>query len=176
MDLMCVSQSSIYALYVSYFIAFGLGGFLSFPIMDKISRRQAFFIFGTLHILAQVMIIFLPFYWARFVGFTLMGLMCAKNSLCFTWLFELVDMRKKSIVSSAVNSLDFAIVIIAGIYYKFASREWAPLILAFFWTCVCCFVLTGVLCPESPKWLLLQGRNREAIESLNYIAKFNGCK
>ena len=29
------------------------------------------------------------------------------------------------------------------------------------------------ICPESPKWLLLQGRQKEAIRVLNYIAKFN---
>lgn len=28
--------------------------------------------------------------------------------------------------------------------------------------------------PESPSWLLAQGRNNEAIDSFNAIAKFNG--
>ena len=29
------------------------------------------------------------------------------------------------------------------------------------------------VCPESPRWLLYNNRQDEAIEALNYIAKFN---
>ena len=35
-------------------------------------------------------------------------------------------------------------------------------------------VLYLFLVPESPCWLLNNGQRQEAIESLNYIAKFNG--
>lgn len=30
------------------------------------------------------------------------------------------------------------------------------------------------ICPESPRWLLYNGRVDEAIEAINYMAKFNG--
>ena len=37
-------------------------------------------------------------------------------------------------------------------------------------------MLITALCPESPKWLLLQGQTKEAIDALNYIAWFNRSK
>ena len=176
MGLICTPLTKLNLFYISYFIGYGLGGLFSFPIMDKISRRSANLIFGSSHVLAQAIIIFLPNYSARLLGYTLMGLMCAKNSVCFTWLFELVNKDHKSYASCAVSMLEFATGIIGGAYFLFVSRDWAPLVKVWFYIALACFVLLSTFCPESPKWLLLQGRVKEAIDSLNYIAKFNGSE
>jgi len=37
-------------------------------------------------------------------------------------------------------------------------------------------VLTVIAMPESPRWLLLNGKKEQAIKNLNYIAWFNGTK
>jgi len=34
----------------------------------------------------------------------------------------------------------------------------------------------AVICPESPRWLLLKGLKKEAVLSLNFIANFNDVK
>ena len=31
-------------------------------------------------------------------------------------------------------------------------------------------------CPESPRWYLVTGQRKKAIEALNYMGKFNGSR
>ena len=127
MGLICESFSKVNFLYVGYFVCYGIGGLLSFPIMDKISRRTSHMIFSTIHLIAQAVIIFVPTYTARLLGFSVMGLMCAKNSLSYTWLFEFVKKEHKSSAASCVSIVEFMTCIIAGLYFMFISRDWAPL-------------------------------------------------
>ena len=61
-------------------------------------------------------------------------------------------------------------------YFMYVGNDWYPLILGYTILGVVSFILITFLCPESPKWLLLQGRTDEAIKSLNYIAWFNRSK
>lgn len=69
--------------------------------------------------------------------------------------------------------LEFACFIFTGVYFLFISRDWQPLIYTFFYVHIAGYLLVTALCPESPKWLLLQGKRKEAIDALNYIAKIN---
>lgn len=73
-----------------YFICYGIGGLLTFPVMDKIGRRKTHYIFNTAHLIGQAIIIFVPTMTARCIGFSIIGFMMAKNSLACTWSFEFV--------------------------------------------------------------------------------------
>ena len=61
------------------------------------------------------------------------------------------------------------------LYYKYISVDW-------FWLClVFCLLsyaatLTILICPESPRWLIVNGRSEEAIHALNTIAEMNGVE
>ena len=87
MDLMC-EPLQVSLLGTLYFICFGIGGLLTFPVMDKIGRRKTHYIFSTAHLLAQTLIIFVPTFTARAIGFSILGFMMAKNSLAVTWALE----------------------------------------------------------------------------------------
>mmetsp|Transcript_23226 Transcript_23226/g.28795 ORF Transcript_23226/g.28795 Transcript_23226/m.28795 type:complete len:122 (+) Transcript_23226:453-818(+) len=107
------------------------------------------------------------------IGYSLMGLMMAKNTLTFTWAFELVTKKHKSCASTCLLVLDFSVSIIAGLFFLSISREWKLLMYPFFAAGALGYIIVTLMVPESPQWLLLQGRKAEAIESLNYIAKVN---
>lgn len=141
--------------------------------MDRVGRRKTHWIFSTASLLAQALVIFVPTFTARATGLFLMGAMAAKNGLAYTWAFEIVQNAYKPCANSTVNMLEFMCFIITGIYFLFISRDWKPLVYMFFILHIFGYLLVSVVCVESPKWLLLQGRRRDAIESLNFIARMN---
>lgn len=87
---MCTPLSQVAFLGSLYYIGFGIGGLLTFPVMDKIGRRKTHWIFSTASLLSQALVIFVPTFAARATGLFLMGAMAAKNSLAYTWAFEYV--------------------------------------------------------------------------------------
>lgn len=159
---------------VLYYITFAVGGFLTFPVLDKLGRRKTCLIFGTGNVIAVSMIMFSTGYTPRLIGYGLMGFfMPQKNSLCYAWLFELMVQRHKVTANTCLNMGDFGTILIVGIVFMFVTPNWAPLYLAFYIIGITGFLFIVLLCPESPKWLLLKGRQKEAIRALNYIARFN---
>ena len=137
------------------------------------SRRTSHWIFGTGHVLSQAIIIFVPTFFGRAFGYALMGMMTAKNINCFTWLFEIMVKENKSWANTSINMIDFMTLIVGGVYFLSGNTNWAPLCYGYFSASVVCYLTISLFCTESPKWLLLQGRREEAIQSLNFIAKVN---
>ena len=156
MNLMCVSLKKVYLIPVLYQIMFGVGGLLTFPVMDKIGRRKTCLIFGTGNLFAVTLIIYSTTYLSRLIGFALMGFfMAQKNSLCYAWLFEFMIQRHKVTSNTCLNMGDFAIVLITGVILCFVSPNWAPIFKSFYFAGAVGFLLIVIFCPESPKWLLL---------------------
>ena len=69
--------------------------------------------------------------------------------------------------------MDCSPATITGVFYLVFSRDWFTIYLINIIMSVSALVL-AFICPESPRWLLYNGRTDEAIEAINYIAKFNG--
>ena len=173
MDMMCWAQNAISLPYVFYFVFFGLGGVLSYPFMDSIGRRTTNWVFTTINLVAQTVATFVPSYSLRLVMFAIMGLTCAKNSLCYTWLFEYVEKRHRSAASASVNFLDLFTCFICGAYFIWVSRNVQPLLEMYLYVGIAAHLFLCFFVPESPKWLLMQGRADDAIKSINYVARFN---
>ena len=72
-----------------------------------------------------------------------------------------------------INVMDASPTLITGLFYLLVSREWFPIYTANLILSFIAFFL-AFICPESPRWLLYNGRQDDAIEALNYMAKFNG--
>ena len=159
MGLICTPLSRVYLFAVMYFVMFGVGGFLTFPVMDKLGRRKTFYIFGTGNIVAVTMIMFQTGFMSRLIGFALMGFMMSqKNSLCYAWIFEFMVQRCKVTANTCLNMGDFGSILIVGIVFLCVSPNWVPLFYSFYFAALIGFIGVIVICPESPKWLLLQGR------------------
>jgi len=173
LGLQCTPISVINLPYMFYFIFFGVGGLLTAPVIDKIGRKKSHWIFSTGSILAQAIATFVPNHLAHIFGYSLMGFLSAKNALTCAWTFEFVLNKHKGCTSTCIILLDLAVTIVGGVFFLFISRDWKLLMYSFFGAGALGFTAVSLLLPESPKWLLLQGRKAEAIEALNYIATIN---
>ena len=85
MDLMCFDRSKINLMVTAYVIGFGTAGLLFFRLPDKWGRKKTMGVFGTIHILSQCVITFLPSFPVRMCGFLVMGACQFKNSTCYVW-------------------------------------------------------------------------------------------
>lgn len=103
----------------------------------------------------------------------MLGFMMAKNSLVYTWTFEFLTAEYKPIGASIANFLEFCTCIFGGLYYLFISKSITPLLYFFFGLSIIGYTFISLMVPESPKWLLINGRREEAIEALNWIARVN---
>ena len=71
-----------------------------------------------------------------------------------------------------INIFDAFPMVVTCFYFMFISKNWVHLSLFF---CILSYValIAALICPESPRWLLVSGRSSEAIEALNKIAQMN---
>ena len=60
MGLMCFDRSRISLMVTAYFIGFGMAGAFFFRLPDKWGRKKTMVVFGSIHILAQCVITFVP--------------------------------------------------------------------------------------------------------------------
>lgn len=73
MSLTCVDRSTINYMVTAYFVAYGFAGLLLYSIPDKWGRKKTITVFGSIHIIAQFTILFVPVYSVRFFCFAVMG-------------------------------------------------------------------------------------------------------
>ena len=87
----------------------------------------------------------------------------------------MVPLPKKSTVFTFINSTDCTTLSLTCAYFAFVSKDWYTLNF-----CTLCLAYFGFFClfllPESPRWLIINSKTKEAIQTLNSIAKFNGSK
>ena len=114
---MCVDRTTINWMVTIHFITFGLGGALCWRMPDKLGPRNTFKIFGSLHILCHWIILMVPNYYMRMFAFGFMGFCMLKNSVCYMWLFSLVDSKNKPIACSILNAWDTVTMAVCCAYF-----------------------------------------------------------
>ena len=176
MNLMCSSEVRTNFLIIAYTISFGVAGFLFFPLPEIYGRRITVLITFAFSLIAQYILAFSPVYYVKILGFVMLGLCQMKNTLGYVWSSELVPTRNNVAVNASISSLDQLTPGIACFYFLYVSRDIVPLLIGVTVLGTLGFVLDALILPESPIWLLNQGRTKDAIQVLNYIGRFNGVK
>ena len=153
-----------------------MAGLILFAMPDRIGRKTSMVLNFGLHVAAQYLIIFVPTYGARLIGFLIYGLTQLKNTVSYIYLLELIPEKYGTVANVSMTSFDSATMAFVCLYFILISKDWFPLmfvmtLMSTFALLVIIFVLT-----ESPIWLLNVGRTKDAIDALNKIGRFNGVK
>jgi len=117
-----------------------------------------------------------PNYWVRLACFTVMGVCGLRNGASLAWLGGFLPAEYKSLMIGIVMAFDAATLMIIVFYFGYISSNWYPLFL--FMTCVglLAHLFMCYVSPDSPAWLLSQGRTEDAINALNKIGQINKCE
>ncbi|XP_053631579.1 organic cation transporter protein isoform X2 [Cherax quadricarinatus] len=114
---------------------------------------------------------YVPFILLRFfMGFFNSGIFLPN----FVILMEVVGAEGRTVMGMLYQScFSLGFMLLPGIAYF--VREWRQLELCISVPCVL-LLLNYWLLPESPRWLMMQGRDKEAMKILKKMAKINGGK
>ena len=174
MDLVCANKAGTNSMISAQYIVFGIAGLLFFAMPDDFGRRMTMNVWYSVHVIAQILILFNPNYWARFMALLMFGLSQMKHSVVYVWAAELVPKDQRTSVAACLTSYDSGSIFFICLYFLLISRNWFPIMLV----CVIMSILSWICClfllPESPGWLLAQGRTQEAIAVFNLIGRVNG--
>ena len=171
MDLMCTPLTQISLMFMWFFIGTIAGGSLA-VIPDRIGRKKTVIWGMTVSLAAQTVMIFSPDILIRSICFFVLGISNLKNSVSYVWASESVPFKRRSTVFTIINVVDAMPTLITGGFYLLVAREWFT-IYAINVAVGYSALLLALVCPESPRWLLYNGRQKEAIDALNYMARFN---
>ena len=176
MDLVCANPVQTSFMITVRYIAYGLIGLFVFSIPDIFGRKWTLFINFALQLGFSYLMIFVPSYQIRLTGFLVQGLTMLKGIIPFCYIAELVPTSNKAMTTIVITAFDLASLMVLNSYFLLISRDWMPIQLATTILATFALLYSMVFIPESPHWLLSQGRLSEAIDAFNSIAKFNGVK
>ena len=176
MDLVCANKVKTNFIISARYIAFGIGGASFFAIPDIYGRRNSMLIHLLISTIAQFVIVLVPIYEARLIGNIVCGLCTLKQSVPFSWIFELMPADRKTLASVSISCVDTITLAVICSYFLFIDNHWFPLMMGMTILNTISLIYCFFVMPESPHWLLTKGKVSEAIDAFNTIARFNGVK
>ena len=171
MDLLCESPATIGFLISAYYIGYTVGGvFWAFP--DRYGRKFSN-IFGLAMATASQTGMLISYdYWVNWAMFFLSGLSQIKIVNAYIYLSECTSTPYKPASYTYINILDAAPLMITCLFYMLVSPN--VMILPWVFTALSYVALCAAFfCPESPRWLIVNGRSQDGIAELNKIASMN---
>ncbi|KAM3844921.1 solute carrier family 22 member 4 [Vipera latastei] len=156
-----------------FFVGVLLGSFISGQLSDKFGRKAI--LFATMGV--QTGFSFLQIFSTSWEMFTVLFLIVGMGQIsnyvvAFILGTEILGKSVRIIFSTLGVCIFFAIGYMLLPLFAYFIREWRMLLLALTIPGVCCIPLWWFI-PESPRWLISQGRFREAEAIIRKAAKTN---
>ncbi|XP_025830476.1 carcinine transporter isoform X2 [Agrilus planipennis] len=174
-DLVCENDFSVTLALVLFGVGGLIGNYIFGYAQDRLGRKPSFYIYLTIQSIFGFATTFATNYyvWIAFrvgVGFTVPAILGTPYVLAI----ELVGPRYRTLVTILIN-IAYSLALVSLAIIVWAVRDWRNLSLTTTLPFLLLFTLYKLL-PESPRWLLAQGRYRDAEKILSKIARINGRK
>ncbi|CDQ71178.1 unnamed protein product [Oncorhynchus mykiss] len=148
-------------------IGAAIGGLLGGWMVDKIGRKLSLMFCSIPYIFGFTIIIAAQNVWMLYLGRVLTGLASGVTSLVVPlYISEMAHERVRGAMGSCVQLM--VVTGIMGVYIAGLSLDWR-------WLAICCSIpptlMMVFMCfmPETPRFLLSQGKRREAEEALQFL-------
>jgi MFS family permease len=175
MDFVCENKDIVGSMLLCYGLCAGIFGVFLFPVPERWGRVKSMRIFGGVNVLAQFLVILVPNYYTRIIGYCMLGVSQLKNGISYVWMFENVENRLKSTACGVMNGVDAGTLGVMCIYFMYyPNYKYLQIIMSTL--CAISYIILISVMPESAKWHLIKGNMEGALESFDTIAKLNGSK
>ncbi|CAL8074047.1 unnamed protein product [Calicophoron daubneyi] len=170
LDLVCDNSKWIRRFESAYLFCNGIG-YLVAMVCDFTGRRGPFICFASLEIVCTLLTPFVPSVPFLFVLRCCRGFAAALQCFAINLILELVPMRLRAVYGS-VYWIPRAIGYMCAAGLAYVLRDWKMIKL---WACVyfVVYLTYPLLVYESPRWLVLHGQGKKAINIVRKIAKWN---
>ncbi|XP_072231468.1 organic cation/carnitine transporter 2-like [Leuresthes tenuis] len=156
-----------------FFFGVLTGSFISGQISDRFGRKIVMFVTIALQTIATFVQVFSQSWTAFCAVFFVVGLAQISNYVtAFVLGTEILGPRARTIFSTAGVCLFFAVGYMLLPLLAFCIRDWRMLLLSLTLPSCLCLPLWWFI-PESPRWLLSQGRVKDAEVIFRHAAKLN---
>ena len=175
LQLECVPFSEYAQVGAAYFVGYGFGiVFLFLP--DLLGRRGCMALVLPLYCLVTTLAVMSDDLWMKKIGFFLQGFIHIKISNTFTSIYEFVPEAGKIPCLTLITCYDSCTLLIVCSAIKFAGASFQQVAEVQLYVGIVASALYLLIAPESPQWYFLKDgpRSKRGIQSLNYIAWFNG--
>jgi len=136
-------------------------------IPDYYGRRKTVMTAFAASLMIQLMFMFNKHHLMRALCFFCLALCNVKNGCTYVWAFELAGLKHKMFVTTCINAFDRCTLCVMGFFLLFLTRWWLVIALSYWTLGLFAFITAYYYLPESPLWLVMNNRNKEAIEILN---------
>eukprot|EP00347_Sterkiella_histriomuscorum_P014605 403360243 len=176
LNLECQSKNVVELFNISFLIGLVLGTIIFSRVGDLLGRKKTYFIGLLMHVLLSATLLILrdPNYFYAIIF--LMGIEYPARFLVgYIYLSEMCSEKSRPIVTSIALFFVAQSVTFACIYFSLISKHWIWLeIVGLIITVIA--LIGAIWIPESPRFLIAQGKYAKAYRVFQRIAKFNGKK